>query len=97
MLTCVDAQSGTTLFGPARLPGIENVYASPVAAAGRIYVLGHDGASVVLASGKTLEVLAQNRLEDTFAASPALVGSELYLRGERYLYAIAAPSAAKSD
>jgi hypothetical protein len=25
------------------------------------------------------------------------VGSELYLRGERYLYAIAAPSAAKSD
>ena len=93
MLTCVDAQSGTTLFGPARLPGIENVYASPVAAAGRIYVLGHDGASVVLASGKTLEVLAQNRLDDTFAASPALVGSEMYLRGERFLYAIGEPAA----
>ena len=93
MLTCVDAQSGTTLFGPARLPGIDNVYASPVAAAGRIYVLGHDGASVVLASGKTLEVLAQNRLDDTFAASPALVGSEMYLRGERYLYAIGEPAA----
>ena len=91
LLTCVDGRSGETLFGPARLPGIENVYASPVAAAGRIYVVSHDGAAVVLNSGDALEVLARNKLDDTFAASPALVGAEMFLRGERYLYAIGEP------
>jgi len=32
------------------------------------------------------EVLARNRLDDSFAASAALAGSELFLRGERFLY-----------
>jgi hypothetical protein len=34
-------------------------------------------------------MLAVNRLDDTFSASAALVGRELFLRGERYLYCIA--------
>jgi hypothetical protein len=34
-------------------------------------------------------VLAVNRLEDSFSASPALVDQELYLRGERFLYCLA--------
>jgi outer membrane protein assembly factor BamB len=92
LITCVDARSGTTIFGPQRLPGLSNVYASPVAAAGRIYVVGLDGEAVVLRSGDSLEVLARNRLDDSFAASPALVGSEMFLRGERFLYAIAEPA-----
>lgn len=32
--------------------------------------------------------LAVNRLDDRFSASAALVGSEMFLRGERYLYCI---------
>jgi hypothetical protein len=34
-------------------------------------------------------VLASNTLDDGFDASPAIVGDEIYMRGYRYLYAIA--------
>jgi outer membrane protein assembly factor BamB len=88
VLTCVDASTGETRSGPARLPEIGNVYASPVGAAGRIYVFDLDGSAVVLRNGERLDVLARNRLDDAFAASPALVGDELILRGERHLYRI---------
>ena len=90
LLTCVNAKSGETLFGPRRLDGIGNVYASPVGAADRIYVVDLDGTTAVIARRPEFELLASNQLEDAFSASPAIVGNELYLRGERYLYCIAA-------
>jgi hypothetical protein len=36
-------------------------------------------------------VLAKNTLDDGFDASPALVDNEIFLRGQKYLYAIAQP------
>ncbi|MDX1502590.1 MAG: PQQ-binding-like beta-propeller repeat protein [Thermoanaerobaculia bacterium] len=89
ILTAVRAETGEVVFGPERLPGIENVYASPVAADGRIYVAGREGTTVVLRHGPSLEVLATNELDDGFDASPAIVGDELFLRGRTHLYAIA--------
>jgi hypothetical protein len=44
---------------------------------------------VVLARGTKLEVLATNRLDESYSASPALAGGDLFLRGERHLYRIA--------
>jgi outer membrane protein assembly factor BamB len=95
LLSALDAATGKVHYGPARLEGIEGVYASPVGAAGRIYVAGRNGATAVLAAGPELKVLAVNRLDDGFEASPAIVGREIYLRGRRHLYAIAeqAPAA----
>jgi len=73
-----------------RLEGINDfIFASPVAAAGRIYVTSRDGVTVVLRHDKENATLAVNKLEDSFSASPALVDRELYLRGERFLYCIA--------
>ena len=67
-----------------------NVYASPVAADGRVYVVGREGTTVVLDAGPPLKVLATNRLDDGFDASPALVDGEIYLRGRKFLYRISA-------
>lgn len=89
VLSRIVAATGERPERPMRLPGIENVYASPVAAAGRIYVTDMDGTTAVLAAGPEPEVLAVNQLDDGFSASAALVGGELYLRGERFLYCIA--------
>jgi outer membrane protein assembly factor BamB len=89
ILTSLDAASGAARFS-GRLEGVPNVYASPVAADGRIYVVGREGTVVVLAAGSELKVLATNRLDDAFDASPALVERELYLRGARHLYRISA-------
>lgn len=90
IISCFDAQSGKKLYGPERLESVPNVYASPVGAAGRIYVFGREGGAAVLADGSELKVLAQNKLEDGFDASPAIVGNEMYVRGKKYLYRISA-------
>ncbi len=46
---------------------------------------------MVLRHGEDFEVLAVNRLDDGFDASPVLVDAELYLRGRRALYRISRP------
>ena len=75
-----------------RLEGIgDSIFASPVGAAGRIYVTGRDGVTVVLRHDRENAVLAVNKLDDSFSASPALADRELYLRGEKFLYCIAEP------
>lgn len=89
LLSCLDAKTGESLYGTVRLPHLPAVYASLAGAAGRVYVTGRNGRMVVLRSGAQPEVLAQNELDDNFSASPALVGAELFLRGEKHLYCIA--------
>lgn len=85
-LTCVDAVSGDVLFGPLRLDGIDNIYASPVAAAGRIYFTGREGMTTVIAASDAYEVLSVNALGEPIDASPAIVGSDIYLRTATQLY-----------
>lgn len=91
ILSCLDAKKGTGHFTRQRLEGIEGVYASPVGAAGRVYIAGRNGATVVLKKGPQFELLAVNSLDESFDASPAIVGRELYLRGQKHLYCIARP------
>jgi outer membrane protein assembly factor BamB len=88
LLSAFDAQSGKPLYQLQRLEKAPNVFSSPVAAAGRVYIAGRDGTTVVLNHGRSFQVLAENVLDDGFDASPALVEGEIYLRGYKYLYAI---------
>ena len=88
ILNRVSAHTGDDQPGALRLSGIGNVFASPVAAAGRIYITDRDGTTLVLSHENPPKVLAINRLNDSFSASPAIAGGELYLRGQN-LYCIA--------
>ncbi len=90
VLVRLDPATGQLRGQPLRLEGINDfIFASPVGAAGRIYVTGRDGTTVVLQHDSENATLAVNRLDDSFSASAALVDGELYLRGERSLYCIA--------
>jgi outer membrane protein assembly factor BamB len=89
MLTVLDAKSGKAVIEAQRLEGVRGVYASPVGAAGRVYLVGRDGSALVLKKGDTVEVIATNKLEDRIDASPAIVGNQLFLRGKQNLYCIA--------
>jgi outer membrane protein assembly factor BamB len=89
-LTVLNAFDGKPVLEAERLQGVRGVYASPVGAAGRVYIAGRDGGTLVLKKSDQIEVLAQNKLEDRFDASPAAVGNELFLRGKEFLYCIAA-------
>jgi outer membrane protein assembly factor BamB len=89
VLTSLDAKTGAVRYSE-RLEAVPNVYASPVAADGRIYIVGREGTTVVIDPGAAPKVIATNPLQDAIDASPALVDSEIYLRGARNLYKIAA-------
>ena len=90
ILMCVDAKTGDVKYGPVRLPEIDTVYASLVAAAGKIYIAGREGTVVVLKQGPSFEVLARNKLDEGIDASPVAVGKLLYLRGSKHLYCVEA-------
>jgi outer membrane protein assembly factor BamB len=90
LLTALDAKTGTPYYQVQRLEKAPNVFASPVGAAGRIYVTGRDGTTVVVRHGRAFEVIAENTLDDGFDASPALVDNEIFLRSYTSLYRIVA-------
>lgn len=89
MISCLDTKSGKALLDAERLEDLKNVYASPVGADGRVYLVGRNGVTLVLKDSGKLEVLATNKLDESFDASPAIAGKELFLRGHNYLYCIA--------
>jgi outer membrane protein assembly factor BamB len=88
VLTCLNAKTGEPYFDGERLEGITGIYASPVAAKGRVYVLGRNGVCLVLKQGPELEVLARNNIGERTDASLALVGNELFIRGHKSLFCI---------
>ncbi len=73
-----------------KIDEMKGVYASPTAAAGRIYFVGRKGVSYVLKPSDKFEVLAINTLDDKIDCSPAFVGDEMYLKGKQNLYCISA-------
>ncbi len=87
-LACFKADTGEEYYTRKRTKGIGTVYASPVAAGGRIYLSSRNGVTQVIKHGPQYEFLATNKLDDSFSASPAVAGNELFLRGEKYLYCI---------
>ena len=89
ILTAFNVETGVAYYGPQRLQGVKGVYASIVGASDRVYIAGRNGVVNVIQHGPEFKVLAENKLDDSFNASPAIVGSELYLRGAGHLYCIA--------
>lgn len=90
MLTCLNAKTGEKNYGPERLEGLQNVYASIVGGGGHVYIVGRDGKTFVMKHGKELSKVALNVLDDGIDASPAIADNEMFLRGREHLYCIAA-------
>ncbi|MBS0261933.1 MAG: PQQ-binding-like beta-propeller repeat protein [Planctomycetes bacterium] len=88
VLTGLNAKTGQPVLEATRLPDLTNIYASPVAAAGRVYIVGREGTTLVFKAGPKFEPLATNRLEDPVDASPAIAGKQLFLRGRKFLYCL---------
>ena len=88
MVSCYDAKTGQPTYQQERLNALGNYYASPVAADGRVIVASLDGkVTVFAAGGDTPKILHQADFKERIAATPALVGNQLYLRTPTALYA----------
>jgi outer membrane protein assembly factor BamB len=88
-ISSYQAKTGKPNFVRKTLKAIKEVYASPVGAAGRIYIVGRNGKCLVLKNSDKFEKLATNVLDDEIDASPAIVGDQLFLKGKKHLYCIA--------
>jgi outer membrane protein assembly factor BamB len=87
-MSIVDANDGTPLLEAEKLPIGGTIYASSAGAAGRVYICTRDGETLVIKHSDTLDVLATNKLDEEFDASPVIIGKQLFLRGESHLYCI---------
>ena len=83
VVTCLDLKSGDEHW-QARIGG--HISASPVYAAGRIYVCNEEGKTSVIAPGKTHQPMATNQLDGSILASPAVAGRSLFVRTDKHLY-----------
>lgn len=89
ILTRLEAKSGEETIGPFRLGRLRDLYASPVAANDKMFFVDRSGITLVVSHSQIPKVLGVNQLNESLSASPALVGKELFLRGEKSIYCIA--------
>ena len=94
-VSAFDAGTGTPRYQDGRLPQAWTIKASPVGAAGRIYLASEEGDVIVLARGAALEVLGVSSMDEQILATPAIAGRDLFLRTRAHLWRLAeAPPAA---
>lgn len=88
IMSSVDAQTGKVIIPEHRISGIRDIYASPVAAADRIYFTSREGVTTVVKHSDTYEELSVNKLGEAVDASPAISGDQIFIRGAEHLYCI---------
>lgn len=86
--SCMNAVTGKVLWSK-RLPG--EYWSSPLYANGLIYCFSQTGEIPVFKAAKELEIVAENKLDSGFNASPAVAGEALILRSKTHLYRIEKP------
>jgi len=87
---CVRASDGKVVYRERLKPDSDRIYASPVAADGKIYYVSREHGTYVVQAGPKFNLVSHNTLGDAsiFNGSPAVSNSQLLLRSDRYLYCI---------
>ena len=83
--SCLNAKTGEEIW-TKRLAG--DYWASPLYADGLIYCFSQQGHIPVFKAGREFELVAENKFEEGFVASPAVAGKALILRSKTHLYRI---------
>lgn len=94
VLSCVSIDDGEEVWRQ-RLPG--EYVSSPILIGDLIYCCNNEGTTAVVRIGEEPEIVAENRLDDGFMASPATSDGALFLRTKTHLYRIAKPPAPASS
>lgn len=87
VLTVLDPGTGAVSFQGRLRPVSDRIYASPVAAGGRLYFVTEAGVVVVRKPGAAHELLAVNELGEEVYATPAIGPGRLYVRTTQGLWA----------
>jgi outer membrane protein assembly factor BamB len=87
ILAVYDAKTGTRLY-QQRLGAGAAFSASPIAAAGKIYVISEEGDAFVIKAGPQYELLATNPIGEQVMSTPAFSGDLLVIRAAKHLIGI---------
>lgn len=90
IVSSLDPASGQVLKQGRTPNALEEYYASPVAADDKIFLVSASGKVTVLKAGAQWEILAMNDLDEEVWATPAIAGSNLYIRTRNALYSFGA-------
>ncbi len=86
IVSSLDPASGQVLKQGRTPDALEEYYASPVAADGKIFLASASGKVTVLKADAQWEIIATNNLDDEIWATPAIAGNNLYIRTRNALY-----------
>jgi outer membrane protein assembly factor BamB len=90
ILTTLDPATGTVLKQGRLRAAVDQYYASPVAADGKVFFASRTGILSVLKAGGEQEVLGVNDLDEEIAATPAIADGRIYVRTSGSLYCFGA-------
>ena len=85
IFSCLDAKTGAKVY-QQRLGG--RFTSSLLAADGKIYATSEKGKTFVIRTGRTYELLSANDLGESVLSSGAILDGQIFLRGEKHLFAI---------
>lgn len=85
LASCLKAETGEIVW-QERLGG--SLSASPISAEHRLYFVGDNGETTVIAADPEFKVLAKNPLGEKVQASPAISQGRIFIRTEKHLFSI---------
>lgn len=84
-LVCYDAVTGEKYW--EKDLG-KNIYASPMIAENKVYILDAGGVMHIFNAGRELKLIGEPKLGESASATPAFLNGKIYIRGENNLYCI---------
>jgi hypothetical protein len=90
ILTTLDPATGDVLKKGRLSKAVDEYYASPVAADGKVFFVSKTGILTVLKAGPEQAVLSGADFDEEVAATPAIADGRLYLRTKSALYCFGA-------
>jgi outer membrane protein assembly factor BamB len=87
-ISCYDSKSGKPYYERTRIPNAKAFWATPWGYNDKIFCLDDAGTTFVLKAGNDFSILYENKIDDMFWPSAALVDGTIILRGVNNLYCI---------
>jgi outer membrane protein assembly factor BamB len=91
IVTCLSAQTGAKVWQQDLRVSVTS---SPVIANGLVYLTDTQGVTHIFEAGPQFKALGSGKVGEAVLATPALVGGRIYLRGDKHLFCIGAPTPA---
>jgi outer membrane protein assembly factor BamB len=85
VIACYDALNGEILW---EYECDDGIYASPMIADNKLYVLDMGGVMHILSKSKTMDLLGEPELGEGSVSTPSFSDGRIYLRGYNFLYCI---------